>query len=122
MRIAFGSRLRHWRGQRKVLVAAWAALFALIGGGLAARFEVLLREFVDTPRPRSEPGSGPTLIPQQTVGQLALSTARDLIDRGDAAGALAALDRVQPSEPAYPFARQLRVEAEAALRAPRVGR
>jgi hypothetical protein len=122
LRIAFGSRLRHWRGQRKVLVAAWAALFALIGGGLAARFEVLLREFVDTPRPRSEPGSGPTLIPQQTVGQLALSTARDLIDRGDAAGALAALDRVQPSEPAYPFARQLRVEAEAALRAPRVGR
>jgi hypothetical protein len=122
LRIGFGGRLRHWRGQRKVLVAGWAALFAMIGGGLAARFEVLLREFVDTPRPHSAPASAPTLIPQQTVGQVALSTARDLIERGDVVGALAALDRVQPSEPAYPFARQLRVEAEAALRAPRVNR
>jgi hypothetical protein len=42
--------------------------------------------------------------------------ARRLMEQGDAAGALRALDRVRPEEPAYPFARQLRRQAESALR------
>jgi hypothetical protein len=120
--ISVGERLRGWRGQRKAVVAAWVAAFAVVGGGLAARGERLLLRLVETPRPQSMPASVPTVLPQQSAGHSALSAARELIDRGDAAGALVALGGVLPSEPAYPFARQLREEAEAALQAPRVRR
>jgi hypothetical protein len=37
------------------------------------------------------------------------------MDGGDLTGALAALDRISPAQPAYPFARRLRREVETAL-------
>jgi hypothetical protein len=52
-------------------------------------------------------------------GEQRLAEARRLMEQGDAAGALRALDGVRPEEPAYPFARQLRTQAESALRAGR---
>jgi hypothetical protein len=52
-------------------------------------------------------------------GEQALAEARRLMEAGDAAGALRALDGVPPEEPAYPFARQLRRQAEGVLRAGR---
>jgi hypothetical protein len=41
------------------------------------------------------------------------------MEAGDPAGALLALDGVPPEEPAYPFARQLRRQAESVMRAGR---
>jgi DNA-binding response OmpR family regulator len=62
-----------------------------------------------------------------TGGERALAEARRRLDAGDAAAALVVLDRVGPQDAAYPFARQLRQQAERALHAepsgvPRAGR
>jgi hypothetical protein len=46
----------------------------------------------------------------------ALAEARRLIEQGDAEGALAAIDRVTPQDPAYPFALRFRSQAETMLR------
>jgi hypothetical protein len=51
-----------------------------------------------------------------TPGERAISEARRLGERGDLAGALAALERVMPQDPAYPFARRLHGQAAEALR------
>jgi len=102
---------------RHALIAAWAAAFASMAVGLGARWDNLLVSLARTPSPTSRPGPPTTQVPVPPAGDRALAEARELLDRGDAAGALAALDRVSPQEPAYPFARQLRTQAAAVLRA-----
>jgi hypothetical protein len=101
---------------RPALIAAWAAAFASLAVGLESSWDRLLVSLERTPSPTSRPGPPTTQVPVPTAGDRALAEARALLDRGDAAGALAALDRVSPQEPAYPFARQLRTHAAAVLR------
>lgn len=102
---------------RPALIAAWAAVFASMAVGVGWSWDRLLVSLARTPSPTSRPGPPTTQVPVPTAGDRALAEARDRLDRGDAAGALAALDRVPPEEPAYPFARQLRTHAAAVLRA-----
>jgi FimV-like protein len=102
---------------RPALIAAWATAFASLAVGLESRWDRLLVSLARTPSPTSRPGPPTTQVPVAPAGDRALAEARELLDRGDAAGALAALDRVSPQEPAYPFARQLRTHAAAVLRA-----
>jgi hypothetical protein len=102
---------------RPALIAAWGMAFASLAVGIGSRWDRLLVSLSRTPSPTSRPGPPTTQVPVPPAGERALTEARELLDRGDAAGALAALDRVSPQEPAYPFARQLRTHAAAVLRA-----
>jgi hypothetical protein len=102
---------------RAVLIGAWATAFASLAVGVGASWDRLLVSLSRTPSPTSRVGPPTTQVPVPPAGERALAEARELLDRGDAAGALAALDRVPPQEPAYPFARQLRTHAAAVLRA-----
>ena len=102
---------------RPALIAAWAMAFASLAVGVGSRWDRLLMSLSRTPSPTSRPGPPTTQVPEPPAGERALSEARELLDRGDAAAALATLDRVSPQEPAYPFARQLRTHAAAVLRA-----
>jgi hypothetical protein len=99
---------------RRALVGAWALAFGLLAAGVAASFERLVDHLASAPTPSSilaEPPAPLALGP----GDRAVSQARQLLEEGDAAGALEVLDRIAPQEPAYPFARQLRSKAQAAL-------
>jgi hypothetical protein len=100
---------------RPALIAAWAAAFASLAVGVGSSWDRLLVSLARTPSPTSRPGPPTTQVPVPLAGDRALAEARELLDRGDAKGALAALDRVSPQEPAYPFARQLRTHAAAVL-------
>jgi FimV-like protein len=102
---------------RPALIATWAAVFASMAVGVGWSWDRLLGSLARTPSPTSRPGPPTTQVPVPPAGDRALAEARELLDRGDAAGALVALDRVSPQEPAYPFARQLRTHAAAVLRA-----
>lgn len=102
---------------RPALIAAWAMAFASLAVGVGSGWDRLLLSLSRTPSPTSRPGPPTTQVPEPPAGERALSEARELLDRGDAAAALATLDRVSPQEPAYPFARQLRTHAAAVLRA-----
>jgi hypothetical protein len=102
---------------RPALIAGWAGAFAFLAVGVGSTWDRLLVSLARTPSPTSRPGPPTTQVPVPLAGDRALAEARELLDRGDAAGALAALDRVSPQEPAYPFARQLRTHAAAVLRA-----
>jgi hypothetical protein len=104
---------------RRALAAGCAAAFALLAAGVDARWDGLIRVLERTPRPQS--AATPAALPMAPLspGEQALVEARRMMDQGDTAGALRALDAVPPEEPAYPFARQLRTQAESALHAGR---
>jgi hypothetical protein len=88
--------------------------FLVVAGSVAVNWSRLLGWLERSPEPlsRAVKAQGPSTA---TSGERAVADARRLLEQGDAAGALAALDRVSPQEPAYPFARQLRHQAESAL-------
>jgi hypothetical protein len=104
---------------RRALAAGCAAAFAVLAAGVDARWDGLIRVLERTPRPQS--AATPAALPMAPIspGEQALADARRMMEQGDTAGALRALDAVPPEEPAYPFARQLRTQAETALRAGR---
>jgi hypothetical protein len=104
---------------RRALALACAALFALLALGVDARWDGLIRALEGAPRPESAATPAPPAMAPLSPGEQALADARRLMEAGDAAGALRALDGVPPEEPAYPFARQLRRQAESVLRAGR---
>ena len=100
---------------RMMLGAVCAALFLLLGAAVAATWDGLMRRLAQAPTPQeaslafaTDPG---TRAEDQTI-----ATARRLLEDGDPARAVALLDSVHPRQPSYPFARQLRGQAERALR------
>jgi hypothetical protein len=104
---------------RPALAVSCALGFALLAAGVDARWDGLLQALEGAPRPASAATPVPTAVAPLSKGEQALAEARRLMEQGDAAGALRALDGVRPEEPAYPFARQLRSQAEDAVRAGR---
>ena len=111
---------------RRAFAAAATIVLVVLGAGVFSSWDRLLFGLTRPPSPRSDQAAAWPAPP--TGGERALAEARRLLDAGDAARARwSPLDRVGPQEPSYPFARQLRQQAERALHAepsgvPRAGR
>jgi len=101
---------------RRVLVGGWSLAFAVLAAGLAFSWERFVDSLVENPSPTSFSVPSSTQIAAPSAGQEMLGRARRLLEQADPAGAVRALDAIAPGDPAYPFARQLRVQAEDALR------
>jgi tetratricopeptide repeat protein len=101
---------------RHLFAAACTTGLTVLGLGVFASWDRLLFGLTRPPAPRSDATAAP-MAP--TSGERALAQARRLMEAGNPAAAVAALDRVGPQEPAYPFARQLRHQAVRALQGER---
>lgn len=110
---------------RRAFAGAATIVLVVLGASVFSSWDRLLFGLTRPPALRSDEAAAVPAPP--AGGDRALAEARRLLDAGDAAGALATLDRVGPREAAYPFARQLRQQAYRALHgegsgAPRAGR
>lgn len=101
---------------RQAFMAGCTVAFVALAVGLAFSWERLVGGLVQNPSPSSVSLPPVPGVPPPAAGEAALARARDLMQRGDPVGALAALDRVSPEEPTYPLARRLRAEAAAVIR------
>jgi hypothetical protein len=90
-------------------------VFGLLATGVASSWDRLLDRLGRAPSPSSQPAPPATSLAAPTPSERAVADARRLLDQGETAAALTVLDRISPDEPAYPFARELRRQAEAAL-------
>jgi len=99
---------------RLLLGAVCAALFLLLGGAVAVNWDGLLRQLAQAPMPQAASFARPAPPAEDQT----IAAARRLLEDGDPARAVALLDSVHPQQPSYPFARQLRGQAERALRKP----
>jgi len=102
---------------RMMLGAVCAALFLLLGAAVAATWDGLMRRLAQAPMPQ-ETSIAFSLPPGPRAEDQTIAAARRLLEDGDPARAVALLDSVHPHQPSYPFARQLRGQAERALRQP----
>jgi tetratricopeptide (TPR) repeat protein len=100
---------------RQLFVAAWTFMFVTAAVGLAFSWERLVGSLVRSPAPTSVSLPPSTRVPRPAAGDEALAEARRLLERGDPVAALHVLDGVAPTEPAYPFARELRRQALMAI-------
>lgn len=91
---------------RRAFAAGWTVVLVMLGATVFSSWDRLLFGLTRPPAPRSESAAARSVSP--VGGERAVAEARRLMDAGNAPAALAALDRVAPEEPAYPFARQLR--------------
>jgi hypothetical protein len=102
---------------RRALAMSWCVLVLACGASAAAAWEPLMDRLVETPAP-----AAPALATSSAADALrgasesALVRAQDLLYAGDTRAALRALDGIGAQDPAWPFARQLRARADAALR------
>lgn len=101
---------------RRALASLWVLLLAVLASSVASTWEGLMARLAGAPAPVGPVSAAPAAPSAPTLGERAIAEARRLGERGDLAGALAALERVTPQDPAYPFARQLHVQAAEALR------
>jgi hypothetical protein len=99
---------------RRAFAAAWTVALLVLGAGLFSSWDRLLVGLTRPPASHAHADDA-DWRPPVTRGDRALAQARRLMDSGNAAAALAVLDRVGADEPAYPFARQLRQQAERVL-------
>jgi hypothetical protein len=104
---------RAW--SRAAFVALCAGVFTVMGVGVASTWTGLLARLSQAPSPRTRPVTSPPAFATTSAGDRAVAQARRLLESGNAQAALLALDAVAPQDPAYPFARQLRGQAERAL-------
>jgi hypothetical protein len=102
---------------RRALAAGCAACFAVLAAGVDAQWDGLIRVLERAPRPHSAATPASSAVAPLSAGEQALADARRMLEQGDTAGALRALETVRPEEPAYPFARQLRTQTQSTLRA-----
>jgi hypothetical protein len=99
---------------RRAVIGGWVVVFGLLATGVASSWDRLLDRLDRAPSPSSPP-SASAMLAAPTPGEQAVADARRLLDQGETAAALSILDRISPDEPAYPFARELRRQAETAL-------
>ena len=99
---------------RRAFAAGSTVLLVALGAGVFSSWDRLLFGLTRPPAPR--PHAASNAAPAAGGGDRALAEARRHLDAGNVAAALVALDRVGPQEPSYPFARQLRQQAELARR------
>jgi hypothetical protein len=102
---------------RTMLGAVCAGLFLLLGAGVAARWDGLMMRLAQAPMPQDTSVAFAAQPGPRTEDQT-IAAAQRLLENGDPARAVALLDSVHPHQPSYPFARQLRGQAERALRQP----
>lgn len=102
---------------RMFLGAVCAALFLLLGAAVASTWDGLMRHLAQAPMPQ-DAFVAFSAQPAPRAEDQTIAAARRLLEDGDPARAVALLDSVRPHQPAYPFARQLRGQAELALRRP----
>ena len=100
---------------RMLLGAVCAALFLLLGATVAATWDGLIRRLTQGPTAR-DASVAFAAQPWPRAEDQTIAAARRLLEDGDPARAVALLDSVHPHQPSYPFARQLRGQAERALR------
>ena len=105
-------RRPHW--SRRVFLAACALLFGSLAAGVAASWDGLIGRLTRAPRPAAMTAPATLGTAALSEGGRAVSDARLRLEQGDPAGALAALERVRPEDPLYPYAQQLRLQSEAA--------
>ena len=101
---------------RRALASLWVLLLAVLASSVVSTWEGLMARLAGAPAPVGPVSTAPSPLSAATPGERAITEARRLGERGDLAGALAALERVAPQDPAYPFARQLHGQAAEALR------
>jgi hypothetical protein len=107
-------RRPHW--SRRVFLATCVVVFASLAAGVAVSWDGLIGRLTRAPRPAAMMAP-PTLgAAALSEGGRAVSDARLKLEQGDPAGALAALERVRPEDPLYPYAQQLRLQSESARR------
>jgi len=107
---------------RRAMVAGWMVVFGLLATGVASSWDRLLDRLGRAPSPSARPAPTVPTLAAMTPGERAVADARRLLEQGETAAALAILDRISPDEPAYPFARELRRQAETVLRSGGRGR
>jgi hypothetical protein len=108
------ARRPHWT--RRAFVASCALVLVSLTVGVATSWDDLMGRLTSAPRPSQAPAP-PTLgPPPASAAGRAVSDAQRRLEQGDPAGALAALERVRPEDPLYPYAQQLRLQSEAARR------
>src|SRR6266496_1306554 len=88
---------------RRALCSLWALVLAVLASSVASSWEGLMARLAGAPAPAALLPAPPA---EATPGERAIAEARRLGERGDLAGALAALDSVLPQDPAYPSAPQ----------------
>jgi hypothetical protein len=93
-------------------------VFLLLGVAVAANWDGLIDRLEQAPRPQQASVSY-VADPRTRAEDQTIAAARRHLEEGDPARAVALLDSVHPQQPSYPFARQLRGQAEQALRRPR---
>ena len=101
---------------RMMLGAVCAALFLILGAAVAAAWDGLMRRLAEAPMPQEMSSVAFSMPPGPLVEDQTIAAARRLLEDGDPARAVALLDGVHPHQPSYPVARQLRGQAERALR------
>jgi hypothetical protein len=106
---------------RRAFVSAWTLALVLLAGGLAFSWERLVDRLVEPPSPAARGIAPPARRVPVTSADLSLAEARRCLESGDAAAAIKTLDRIAPADAAWPFARQLRAQAEARLAHLRAG-
>ena len=107
---------------RRAFAAAATIVLVVLGASVFSSWDRLLFGLTRPPAPRADTAAAEP-APAAGGGDRALAEARRLIDAGDAAAALAALDRVGPQEaglpvraPAPPAGRSARSRGEPAAR------
>jgi len=100
---------------RRAVIGGWVVVFGMLATGVASSWERILDRLGRAPAPTSFSAPPATSLAAPTRGERAVADARRLLEQGETAAALSILDRISPDEPAYPFARELRRQAEAAL-------
>lgn len=100
---------------RRAFVSAWTLGLVLLAGGLAFSWERLVDRLVEPLSPAARGIGSAARRVQPTNADLSLAEARRSLEAGDAAAAIRALDRITAADAAWPFARQLRSQAETRL-------
>ena len=106
------TRPRRWR---RALGAAWMLAFAVLAAAAVSGWESHVARLTGAPLPNAHQPPPSTHYPAPTAGERAVAEARAHIQHGDPRGALAALEAVRPEDPAYPFAAQIRAQADREL-------